>query len=132
MTIVRAIAAATLCLSLTPCMVLAQGEPLDPLQAAGASPDQQKRIRQLSMDFQKKIQGELAQRDKLMDKMNQISLEPLPDEKAMRAVQGDINKVLEDAAGQRIQLLMDIRNVLNPDQRKKLVDFLKAHPARVR
>jgi Spy/CpxP family protein refolding chaperone len=61
----------------------------------------------------------------LIKKIQMFSLEPLPDEKTVLATQGEFNQLQADIAMSRIKLMLQIRNVLNEEQRAKLVQLLK-------
>lgn len=98
-----------------------------PYKEAGASPDQQKQIRALADKFEAKAHGEAEQAQKLMAKLRELSLQPMPDEKTMLSTQDALNHIQMSMSDDRIHLLLDMRKVLNDAQRKKLVDLLRAH-----
>jgi len=122
--------AAALFLGTAPNTVLAQmpGQQTDPIAMyaeAGASPEQQSKIRGLAHEFEASAKVKQERAKNLMRKMQQFSLEPMPDEKTVVDTQTEINSILNDMAMARIKLMMQIRNLLTAEQRTKLVQMLK-------
>jgi Spy/CpxP family protein refolding chaperone len=111
-----------------PNMVLAEQEQRDPIAMyvdAGASPEQQGKIRALATEFEKSAKVKIERAQNLLKKLQQFSLEPLPDEKTVLATQGELNALQSDIAMSRIRLMLQIRGVLTEEQRVKLVQLLK-------
>jgi Spy/CpxP family protein refolding chaperone len=116
---------------LVPNMVQAQ-TPTNPGQdpialyvEAGASADQQSKIRTLAHEFETTARVRVERAANLMRKMQAFSLEPMPDEKAVLATQAEINSLQAELANARIKLMLQIRTVLSDEQRGKLVQLLK-------
>lgn len=124
--------------SLAPNMVQAQpqppqGDPVAIYREAGASPEQQQKIRDMAREFEQSAFVKAERIKNLMKKMQDLSLQPTPDEKVVMGTQDDINAAQADIANSRIKLMIRIRGLLTEEQRTKLVQILKErmanHPA---
>ena len=61
--------------------------------------------------------------------MKKLTLEPTLDEQRILGTQDQINKAMCDMSMRKCQLQISLRQVLNDDQRKKLVEILRARRA---
>lgn len=103
-------------------------QPQDPIAIyvdAGASTDQQAKIRALAKEFETTARIKVERANNLFKKMHQLSLEPMPDEKTVLATQEEINNLQADMATSRLKLMLQIRALLSDEQRQKLVALLK-------
>src|SRR5438309_1520668 len=100
-----ALSVALVCLTLAPCVVHAQvpspgappsSDPISAYKDAGASSEQQAKIRALADDFQKSATSRVEKAHKMMIKLHDLSLEPMPDEKAVYATQDQLNQLSAD------------------------------------
>lgn len=127
---VAAVIATTGC---APYMVRAENSPFeskDPIAVyveAGASQEQQQSIRTLAQEFESSAKVKVVRAGNLMRKLQQLSLEPEPDEKTVLALQEEINTIQADLAMSRLKLMLKIRSVLTGEQRLRLVQLLKDH-----
>jgi Spy/CpxP family protein refolding chaperone len=116
---------------LAPNAVLAQNSPFDsrdPIAVyaeAGASKEQQEKIRSMAKEFEAGAKVKIERATNLMKKMQAYSLEPCPDEKAVIATQEELNSLQGQLGLSRIKLMLAIRAVLSDEQRQKLVQLLK-------
>jgi Spy/CpxP family protein refolding chaperone len=116
---------------LVPNMVQAQmptspgQDPIALYVEAGASVDQQSKIRTLAHEFETTARVKVERAANLMRKMQAYSLEPMPDERAVLATQAEINSLQSELANARIKLMLQIRSVLSDEQRGRLVQLLK-------
>jgi Spy/CpxP family protein refolding chaperone len=92
---------------------------------AGIDANQESKIRQLAKDFDSANTVKLHRLVALLHDLKILSLSPELDEKAALAKQDEINKIQADSANDRVRLLVKIRNTLNPEQKKKLVELMK-------
>ncbi len=124
-----------------PNMVQAQGGPpgggggRDPMaiyQAAGASQDQMAKIRSLADSFNGPQQARAEKIRGLLREMNQLSMQPDPDKATVLAKQNEINNVTAEMANERTKLMLEIRGVLNSEQKQKLVQIMQSAEAQMR
>ena len=111
---------------LAPQMVQSQAQ--DPLliyRQAGASPEQQSQIQALGDAFEKSAGPKVAQARQLLKKIQEYSLQPMPDEDAVFKTQDEINQLQMDMATSKLNLMLEIRRVLTPEQRIRLVKLMK-------
>lgn len=126
---------ATVLLLSAPNMVRAQYSPFesrDPIAVyveAGATSEQQSKIRKLAKEFETTARVKIERASNLMKKMQQFSMEPMPDEQLVLSTQNEINSLQADMANARIRLMLAIRSVLTEEQRQRLVALLKEHRA---
>lgn len=104
-------------------------DPIEMYVQAGASPEQQAKIRGLAKEFETGARVKIERAGNLLRKLQGFSLEPMPDEKLVLATQSEFNQLQGDIAMSRIKLMLQIRNVLNDEQRLKLVQMLKERGA---
>ncbi len=99
-------------------------DPIFIYRQAGINSDQEDKIRKLAQTFE----GQQRVRSKkIMDlvvQMRGLQLQPDPNADEVLGVQNEINKLGGEMALDRIKLLLDIRKVLTPDQKQKLVAIL--------
>lgn len=120
---------------LAPHTVLAQPshqERKDPIAVyveAGATDEQQQKIRQLAKDFDAAARVKIERASNVMKKIQQFSLEPNPTEKTVLAAQEELNTLQAELANSRIKLMLNIRTILTDDQRLRLVELLKERKA---
>ena len=100
-------------------------DPLQIYREAGASDNQQKAIRDLGKEFETTARVKVERANNLLKKMQEYSLQPLPDEKEVLSTQDEINTLQADMANSRIKLMLKIRGLLSPEQRDKLISILK-------
>lgn len=116
---------------LAPNAVLAQSslfdsrDPIAVYAEAGASKEQQDKIRTMAKEFEAGAKVKIERATNLMKKMQLFSLEPCPDEKLVLATQEEINALQGQLGISRIKLMLAIRGILNDEQRTKLVQLLK-------
>ena len=111
---------------LTPQLVLSQGQdPLVIYRQAGASPEQQSQIQALGDAFEKNAGPKVAQAKQLMKKMQEYSMQPMPNEDAVFKTQDEINQLQVDMATSKLNLMLEIRRILTPEQRVRLVKLMK-------
>jgi Spy/CpxP family protein refolding chaperone len=100
-------------------------DPISIYREAGATPDQLQKIRDLAKEFEQvaTVKGERFKN--LTKKMQELSLQPSPDEKVVLGTQDEINALMAEMANSRIKVMLKIRTILSDDQRNKLVDIMK-------
>lgn len=91
---------------------------------AGAGPDQIVKIRELSKDFEELARVRWQLMVNLKKDMQDLALQPDPQEKSVLAKQEEINKVFSEMASERIKLMLKIRNILTTVQKEKLVELM--------
>ncbi len=102
-----------------------QKDPIGVYVEAGATAEQQQKIRHLAKEFETNARIKIERAGNLMRKMQQFSLEPNPEEKVVLATQEEINGLQAEMANSRIKLMLNIRTILTGDQRQRLVELLK-------
>ncbi|GEM_PF-2271665 len=130
-------------LLLIPQAVHAQGDPnaapaqggnaRDPVAIyiqAGATADQVQKIRDMSRQFEDMGRVRWQTLMNLQQKMRGLSLQPDPDEKTVLSTQDEINKVMAEMSTERIKLMLQIRGILTPDQKERLVAIMKERQSR--
>jgi len=108
----------------------AKADPVAIYQEAGATPAQQDKIRELAREFEKVAKVKNERIKNLQTQMRNLSLEPDPDEPKVLATQQEINTLLTDIANSRIRLMLSIRQILNGEQKTKLVQLIRERNAR--
>ncbi|MBX3075160.1 periplasmic heavy metal sensor [Candidatus Obscuribacterales bacterium] len=105
-----------------------QGDPnQDPLavyRMSGINSEQEEQIRKLAHDFEDAQRVRAKSLIALMTQMRVLSLQPDPPEEQVLLTQTEVNKVTGDMAIERQKLLLKVRKVLTPEQRKKLVSIM--------
>ena len=117
---------------LAPSAVLAQGGPGGPngdpmaiYKEAGATPDELQKITDMRHEFEGQAKNWTSKLQSLQEKIRDMSLEPLPDEKKMLAAQDEVNKIISEVNTAHIKMMIQARATLTPPQRQKLVEILK-------
>lgn len=105
--------------------MLDRKDPIEMYVQAGATAEQQAKIRGLAREFESGVRVKIERAGNLLRKLQGFSLEPMPDEKSVLATQGEFNQLQSDISMSRIKLMLQIRTVLNDEQRLKLVQLLK-------
>lgn len=104
-------------------------DPVAIYKEAGIDKQQESRIRQMAREFEDMQAVRLKRLSNLSLQLKAISLETDPDEKDAMAKQDEINKALNEMANARLKLLLDIRQVLDHDQKERLVQLLRSRPS---
>ena len=107
-------------------------DPVAIYKEAGIDKQQESRIRQMARDFEDMQAVRLKRLANLSMQLKAISLETDPDEKDAMAKQDEINKALNEMANARLKLLLEIRQVLDHDQKERLVQLLRSRPSGTR
>jgi Spy/CpxP family protein refolding chaperone len=102
-----------------------QNDPLALYKRTGINQEQIDKINALTSEFQKLLTAKTQVLIGLMRDIRALSLQSDPDEKATLAKQGEINALNNEMADQRIKLMLNLRKVLSPEQRQKLVELMK-------
>ncbi|MBX9667280.1 MAG: periplasmic heavy metal sensor [Candidatus Obscuribacterales bacterium] len=108
-------------------------DPLALYRMAGINGDQEEQIRKLAKDFEDAQRVRAKTAFAKYKELSDLQLQPDPVEEDVLAKQEEINKVIAEMATERMKLLLKVRKVLTPDQRKKLVALLgdKSGPGKV-
>lgn len=114
--------------SLTP----ANADPLDIYKEAGISREQEDKIRKMAKEFEDVQRVRLKTLYGLIEDMQELQMKPDPSEAEVMAKQGQINNLRSEISNSRIKLLLDIRAVMQPEQKEKLVSIVKERKARAR
>ncbi len=107
---------------------------------AGAGKEQENQIRTLAKDYETKSLDQSREVVDLLRSMHKLSLQPDLDEEKILATQEQINKLQANMALEKVKLLISIRKILTPEQRKNLVQLMRkrslaghmTHPETVR
>ena len=102
-------------------------DPLGIYKQIGCKPDQLNQITTIHKEFEglyKTAQSRIAENQK---KMQDLSMTPLPDEKATLATNDQLNQLIAEVNTAHVKMMLKVRKVLTPDQRSKVVDELKKH-----
>ncbi len=99
-------------------------DPLALYRMAGINLDQEEQIRKLAKDFEDAQRVRAKTAFAKYKELSELQLQPDPVEEEVIAKQEEINKVIAEMATERMKLLLKVRKVLTPDQRKKLVALL--------
>ncbi len=116
--------------SLTP--VSANADPLDIYKEAGINREQEDKIRKMAKEFEDVQRVRLKTLYGLIEDMQELQMKPDPSEAEVMAKQGQINTLRSEISNSRIKLLLDIRAVMQPEQKEKLVSIVKERKARAR
>lgn len=104
-------------------------DPLALYKMAGINSDQEQQILKLAREFE---DGQRVRAKSLLALVGQIrvlSLQPDPPEEQLLSTQADMNKLTGEMAIERQKLLLKVRKVLTPEQRKKLVAIMSQPPS---
>jgi len=100
-------------------------DPLAIYREAGIDREQEKKIRQLAKEFEDGQRVRLALMANLLKDMRNLQMQPDPNEKTALAKQDEINKVQAEMGTERTKLVLKIRNVLDFEQKQRLVQNMK-------
>lgn len=100
-------------------------DPLAIYREAGIDREQEKKIRQLAKEFEDGQRVRLVLMANLLKDMRNLQMQPDPNEKTALAKQDEINKVQAEMGTERTKLVLKIRNVLDFEQKQRLVQNMK-------
>lgn len=100
-------------------------EPFAVYREAGASEEQQAQIQALAGEFEKMARVKAALLRNLAKQLQEASFEPELDEKKILALQEEMNQLQVTLNSERIKLMLKIRQLLNQEQKIKLVQIMK-------
>lgn len=100
-------------------------DPLAIYREAGIDKEQETKIRQLAKDFEDGQRVRLALIGNLLKDMRNLQMQPDPNEKIVLAKQDEINKVQAEMGTERTKLVLKIRNVLDFEQKQRLIQNMK-------
>lgn len=103
-------------------------DPLALYKMAGINTEQEETIKSLAKDFEGTQRVRVKSLVALYQQLKQLQLQPDPPEDQAIAKQEEINKLTSDMSTDRIRLLLKVRKVLTPDQRKKLIAIMTEEP----
>jgi Spy/CpxP family protein refolding chaperone len=103
-------------------------DPLALYRMSGINADQEEQIRKLAHEFEDAQRVRAKSLLALLAQIRVLSLQPDPPEDQLLLTQTEVNKVTGDMAIERQKLLLKVRKVLTPDQRKKLVAIMGQPP----
>jgi Spy/CpxP family protein refolding chaperone len=106
-------------------------DPLAAYKAVGINKEQEAKLQTLIGDFRKLAVAKSQEMDGMMRDMRGLSIKPDPDEAAVVAKQTQLNKLNSDMAIEQVKLIVRMRKVLTPDQKKKLVALMNGGPVAV-
>lgn len=93
---------------------------------AGATQEQEAKIRQLAQSYEKAAKVRLERLQGLSKQIKELSYQSELDEKLILALQDEMNQLQNLLNTERLKLLLSIRSLLAPETRVKLVDLLRA------
>lgn len=103
-------------------------DPLALYKMAGINSEQEETIKSLAKDFESTQRVRVKSLVALYQQLKQIQLQPDPPDDQAIAKQEEINKLTGEMSTDRIKLLLKVRKVLTPDQRKKLIAIMTEEP----
>lgn len=92
---------------------------------AGASEEQESKIRQIAQEFEQVAKVRVERLKNLSKQLREMSFQPAIDETKALSVQNDINELQANLNTERIKLMVKIRSVLSPEQNEKLVTLMR-------
>lgn len=92
---------------------------------AGASDEQEAKIRQFAQEYEKAARVRVERLHNLNKQMTDLSYEPELDEKKITALQDEINELQNSINTERIKLMLKIRSLLSSEQKTRLVELMK-------
>lgn len=104
-------------------------DPLALYKMAGINAEQEEQIRKLAKEFEDTQRVRAKSLIALLKSLKLLQLQPDPPEAQVISTQEEVNKVTGEMATERMRLLLKVRKVLTPDQRKKLVGMLSDEQA---
>ena len=93
---------------------------------AGASDEQEAKIRQFAQEYDKAARVRVERLHNLNKQMTDLSYEAELDEKKILSLQDEINELQGSISTERIKLMLKIRSLLSSEQKEKLVELMKA------
>ena len=102
-----------------------QGDPIALYKQAGIDEKQQQQILALANAYEGAEDKKAHEVIGYIKQLRALSLNPDLDEKAILQTQSNISKLEAEMAMDKMRLLIDIRRVLNHDQRKRLVELIQ-------
>lgn len=100
-------------------------DPLAIYREAGIDKEQEKKIRQLAKEFEDGQRVRLALMANLLKDMRNLQMQPDPNEKTALAKQDEINKVQAEMGTERTKLVLKIRNILDFEQKQRLIENMR-------
>lgn len=107
-------------------------DPLAVYKAVGINKDQETKLQTLATDFRKLAMTKGQEMDALMRDMRALFMKPDPDETAVVSKQLAVNKLNGDMSVEHMKLMVRMRKVLTPEQKKKLVGMMSGGPISVK
>ena len=104
-------------------------DPIAIYRQAGIDSDQEGEIRKLVKNFESAHRVRLKIVFRLIKEMRDLQFQPDPSSEEVLAKQDEINQITAKITVERVKLMLKIRSVLNPRQKQKLVQILKANSA---
>lgn len=112
--------------------VSVNADPLDIYKEAGINREQEDKIRKMAKEFEDVQRVRLKTLYGLIEDMQELQMKPDPSETEVMAKQAQINNLRSEISNSRIKLLLDIRSIMQPEQKEKLVSIVKERKARAR
>lgn len=103
----------------------AKKDPVLIYREAGASEEQESKIRQIAQEFEHVAKVRVERLKNLSKQLREMSFQPSIDETKALAMQNDINELQATLNTERIKLMLKIRAVLSPEQNEKLVSIMR-------
>jgi Spy/CpxP family protein refolding chaperone len=94
-------------------------------EQAGADPGQIARMKKMSQDYDMSVRPIFSNLVAATQEMHRLSLEPTLDESKILGTQEQINKAMCDMSMAKCRFLISMRQVLNDEQRRRLVEILR-------
>lgn len=107
----------------------AGGDRKDPVliyREAGAGSEQEAKIRQYAQEYEKAARVRVERLHNLARQIKELSFEPELDETKILQAQDEYNQLQSALNSERLKLMFKIRSLLNPEQKSKLVELMKA------
>ena len=92
---------------------------------AGASEEQELKIRQIAHEFEQVAKVKVERLRNLSKQLREMSFQSAIDETKALSVQSEINELQATLNTERIKLMLKIRAVLSPEQNEKLVTLMR-------
>ncbi len=109
-----------------------QMDPLDQYKQCGINKDQELKLKQTFQQFKDWQAKKGLEHDKYEQQMRQLSLMPEVEENRLLAIQEQLNKINSDYSIRHVKLVYELRRILTPQQRQKLIASMKASLANPR
>lgn len=101
-------------------------DPMEIYLQSGIDSDQEAKIRSLVTKFEDAASKRSQEVYRLSKQIMELSLQPDPDSRAIMDAQAEINKIQNQAANEKLILLLRVRQTLTPDQKRKLVQIMRS------